>query len=271
MAQYIKVEKYPDKGYAIITIAKEPVNSFDTELWRALYDAFQSVESDPAMRGLIFVSGLKREVFSGGIDLKELYAPNTSAERYAVFWLALSKLLVGLYRSRLATMAAIQGACPAGGCAISMCCDTRVMTRRSGTIGLNEVPLGIPVPKFWAKLMGHIIGPKVAEQLVLTGRLVKAEEARQIGLVDELVDSTEQLLPRAEELMAVAVELPSEARAATKLSLRGEFAGAWEQYAQTQEAAFGWGAIAKPETVARMTATLQRLSGKGGGKPQAKL
>jgi 3,2-trans-enoyl-CoA isomerase len=270
MSQYIKVDKCPDKGYAIITIAKEPVNSFDTELWTALYNAFQSVESDAAMRGLIITSGLRREVFSGGIDLKELYAPNTSAERYARFWSALSNVLVGLYRSRLATLAAIKGACPAGGCAISMCCDMRLMTRRSGTIGLNEVPLGIPVPKFWAKLMGHIIGPKVAEQLVLTGRLVKAEEALQIGLVDELVDGAEELLPRAEQLMAVAVKLPGEARAATKLSLRGEFAGAWEEYAQTREATFGWGAIAKPETVARMTATLQRLSGKGS-KPQAKL
>jgi len=47
-----------------------------------------------------------------------------------------------LYMSRLATIAAIRGACPAGGCMMSMCCDHRVMSN-AGSIGLNEVQLGI--------------------------------------------------------------------------------------------------------------------------------
>jgi hypothetical protein len=47
-----------------------------------------------------------------------------------------------LYLSRLATIAAIRGACPAGGCMMSMCCDHRVMSS-VGSIGLNEVQLGI--------------------------------------------------------------------------------------------------------------------------------
>lgn len=58
-------------------------------------------------------------------------------------------------RSRLATLAAIRGACPAGGCAISLCCDARIMTAGNGTIGLNEVALGIPVPKYWVQVMAQ--------------------------------------------------------------------------------------------------------------------
>ncbi len=58
-----------------------------------------------------------------------------------------------------------------------MCCDHRVMSSQ-GTIGLNEVQLGIPVPKFWGLLMARIIGTKAADKLLLTGKLASAPEAK---------------------------------------------------------------------------------------------
>ena len=264
-SQYIKVEKNVDKGYAIITIAKEPMNSLDTELCTALYSAIKAVESDAAMKGLIITSGLKGEVFCYGLDpVKELYAPNTSAEQFSAFWPAFSKVLITLYRSRLATLAAIKGAAPAGGCLIALCCEKRLMTRQgSGTIGLNEVAMGIPVPTSLVKLMGQVTGAKVAEDMVVNGRAVKAEEALQMGLVDELVASADMLLPRAEELMAAAVKLPSEARATTKQLLRSDFAQAWENSAYSEEAALLWGALSRPETVALLGAIVARLTGAG--------
>jgi enoyl-CoA hydratase/carnithine racemase len=57
--------------------------------------------------------------------------------------------------------------------------------------------------------------------------------------------------------------LPGAARHATKLALRGEFERAWRAYALTEEAAFGWGAISDPATVARLRAVLERLSSPG--------
>lgn len=93
-----------------------------------------------------------------GNDINELYAPRTSPERYKQFWVTSNALMARLYSSPLATVAAIRGACPAGGCGLALCCDVRLMSREVGHIGLNEVALGIPVPLFWGRLMTRVIG-----------------------------------------------------------------------------------------------------------------
>lgn len=240
-------------------------------MWAALHAAVQSVEADSNMHGVIITSGLQRDVFTAGNDLKELYAPLTSAQQYAAFWEAQSRLLTGLYATRLATLAAIRGACPAGGCAIALCCDTRLMTASGGRggsfIGLNEVALGIPVPKYWAGVMANVIGHAPAERLLLCGTMVGPDQALKLGLVDELVQDKADLLPRAQALMAQMVKLPPVARAATKQRLRGDYSKAWLEYALSWEAGpEGFAQIAAPSTVAAVGAALQRLSGNAGAK-----
>lgn len=241
-------------------------------MWQAVHSALKAVEADAAMKGVIICSGLKRDIFTAGNDLKELYAPLTSAQQYSRFWEAQSRLLTDLYNSRLATIAAIRGACPAGGCAIALCCDVRIMTSSSGGfIGLNEVALGIPVPKYWAGVMAQVIGQAAAERLLLTGTMVQPQQAKDLGMVDELVDDKLQLLPRAQELMAQLVRLPTGARAATKQRMRGDYSKAWWEYAMQWEAGpEGFEQITNPATVAAVGGALQRLSG-GKVKPQPKM
>jgi len=80
--QYITVDRPPARPWALVTVAKEPVNSFDRELWAALGETLRALEADSSLRGVVLCSGLGRDVFTAGNDLKELYAPNTSAERW---------------------------------------------------------------------------------------------------------------------------------------------------------------------------------------------
>ncbi|KAG2448174.1 hypothetical protein HYH02_006759 [Chlamydomonas schloesseri] len=263
---YITTELRPG-GIAVVTMAKEPVNSMDLAMWRGLDAALQSLEADPAVLAVIFTSGLRRDVFSAGNDLLELYAPKTSAARYAEFWVAQNAFLVRLHRSRLATVAAIRGACPAGGCAISLCSDMRLMTPE-GAMGLNEVQLGIPVPKFWGLLMGRVVGPKVAEGVLLSGRMVGAAEAAQLGLVDGVVPA-ERLVEEALARAAAAAKQPPAARAATKLLLREDFCKAWEAYYPT-EPDFGWRFLSSPSTIKVLEGAMRRLSSKDK-KPAPKL
>ena len=148
---------------------------------------------------------------AAGNDINELYAPRTSQEQYKRFWVLsnhfLAQVNCGLssvwglsstlgsaldpssstqvYRSRLATVSAIKGACPAGGCCLSLCCDTRVMTEQ-GHIGLNEVALGIPVPVYWARLMAAVIGQGPAERLCFSATLLSPQEALRLGMVDKV-------------------------------------------------------------------------------------
>lgn len=79
--EFITVERPPGRAWALVSIAKEPVNSFDTALWSALRSTLVKLEGDQSLRGVVIASGLRKDVFTAGNDLKELYAPNTSAER----------------------------------------------------------------------------------------------------------------------------------------------------------------------------------------------
>lgn len=66
-------------GYAIVTLTKEPVNSLDLDAWQQLEQALTGLEQDPSVSGVIFASGLKRDVFSAGNDIMELYSPKVSS------------------------------------------------------------------------------------------------------------------------------------------------------------------------------------------------
>eukprot|EP00210_Caulerpa_lentillifera_P009672 g9228.t1 len=134
-------------NFAVVRLQKEPVNAMDLAFWKELSEVIQSLEEDPTIKGVIFCSGLTRDIFTAGNDLGELYAPNTSLKRYKVLWKTSNVFLAKLLYSPLITVAAIRGECPAGGCALSLCCDYRLMTD-FGRIGLNEVGLGIPVPHY---------------------------------------------------------------------------------------------------------------------------
>lgn len=77
---FLREERRPD-GYVIVSLCREPVNTLDLQLWRELKDSLTQLERDPSVQGVIYTSGLKRDVFTAGNDLAELYAPKTSEDR----------------------------------------------------------------------------------------------------------------------------------------------------------------------------------------------
>ncbi|KAI3425765.1 hypothetical protein D9Q98_007740 [Chlorella vulgaris] len=265
---FLRVERR--KGaYALVVLCREPVNTMNLSFWQQLTAVLDELEADPAMRGIIFCSGLRRDVFTAGNDINELYAPLTSHERYREFWLVSNRFLARLYTSPLVTVAAIRGACPAGGCCLSMCCDYRVMTE-SGSIGLNEVALGISVPKMWAGLMMRLIGTGPAEKLLQFAVMLQPGEAKELGLIDD-VASKEGLMAAAEQAMRQMLKSPDFSRADTKSKLRGDFAAEWARYAET-EVDGAWELLSSGPVKAQLAGVLERLSGgKKKGDPQSRL
>jgi len=79
-SSYLRVEV--KSNYAIINLQREPVNTMNLAMWEQLMAALDSLETNPEVRGVIFQSGLQRDVFTAGNDILELYAPKTSKERY---------------------------------------------------------------------------------------------------------------------------------------------------------------------------------------------
>lgn len=246
-------------NYAVVTICKEPVNSMDYELWSELGIVLKELEADDKVHGAIFETGLKKDVFTSGNDINELYIPGTTKQRFVKFWTAQTMFLVNLYRSPLITIAAIRGACPAGGCIVALCCDYRIQTDIPGAvIGLNEVALGIGVPRYWTNVMAALIGGRQTETLLLTAAMPKAAEAHRMGLIDKLV-TKEELMPAATKVMESLLKFPRSGQILTKTSLRMDLAKQWEEYC-AEEAETVYGVLAAPNSVKALGGVLQRLS-----------
>jgi 3,2-trans-enoyl-CoA isomerase len=256
-------------GVAVMTLAKEPVNSMDLAFWQELFAKFEDLEKDEAVRAVVFRSGLKRNVFTAGLDLKELFAPKTSRERQLEFWRALTKTAVRVYASPLVTVAAIRGACPAGGCLLSLCCDYRIIDK-DGVMGLNEVALGIPVPTFWAELMVSVVGKREGELMLQKGLLYRSADLLRVSMVDEVLESGDEVLPAAVAEAQRWLQNPDSGRIETKLVLRSDLATRWAA-GTDKEAESVWDSTSKPSTIASLQKVIERLSGGGKKAPAAKL
>ncbi|KAI8897033.1 ClpP/crotonase-like domain-containing protein [Globomyces pollinis-pini] len=259
MPEFLKIEI--KKNFAIVSIKRDPVNSMHLPLWKELAQMLSDLESNEKVRGLIITSGLSRPIFTAGNDLTELHAPKTSHERYTEFWRVSNTFLADLSTTSLVTVAAIHGACPAGGCCLSMCCDYRIATD-DVTMGLNEVALGIPVPAVWIKLMSDLIGKGKTDKIVQFAIMVPAKQCKEIGLIDEIV-SKDQLIPAAETLLKQLLKLPDPGRAIVKGHLRNQLAAEWTDSERlTNESDMGWSMLSLPSTVKALDGVFARLAAK---------
>lgn len=152
----------------------------------------------------------------------EMHKPDE--KRLTDFWHSFQQLYIDLYGTRLATIAAITGHAPAAGCMLALSCDYRIMTdssadKKPATIGLNEVQLGICAPPWLGQQFIDTVGQRHAELGLSLGLLYKPEEARAIGLVDELAPA-DKVLTRAQQEAAKWSKIPPKARYASKLLAR---------------------------------------------------
>lgn len=147
-----------------------------------------------------------------------MYKPDP--KRMRDFWRTLQDVWIKLYGSSFPTAAAIHGHAPAGGCFLSMSCEYRVMCPKN-TIGLNETQLGIVAPWWFMVSMKNTISPRQAEMALTLGTLFKTDEALRIGMIDEVAANKTEAIAKCEKFLLKFQKIPSEARAATKLGLRG--------------------------------------------------
>jgi 3,2-trans-enoyl-CoA isomerase len=166
---------------------------------------------------------------------------------------------VSLYRTRLVSICAIQGFCPAAGTAIALCCDYRI-AEPSTVMGLNEVALGIPVPKFWAALLEKSLGNRaLSDSMLLNARMISSSEALKAGLLNEVAESADQVLKLAAAAASLQLKNPDGGRVLTKLSLRGAYANEWEEFSPL-EAEGGWQALTQPATIKALEGVFKRLA-----------
>ncbi|MFT4249537.1 MAG: enoyl-CoA hydratase/isomerase family protein [Pseudomonas sp.] len=219
----MSIETFEHGPIREIRLARPPVNALDTALCRALSGAVAQAQADGA--AAIVLSGGER-VFSGGLDVPHLLAHGDDRARLLESWNAFFEAAQALAGSAIPVVAAIGGHAPAGGCVLALCCDYRIMAHspdpaRPHAIGLNEVQVGLIAPEGIQRLLRRVVGPRLAERLLVTGELVPAERAAQIGLVDELVDGA-SVVARAVAWLQTLLALPRAPMLATRAIARAD-------------------------------------------------
>ena len=205
-----------ESGVAKLLMNRPPVNSLNLELLQGLRASLEEVHADKSVKGLVLGTA-KPGIFSAGLDITEMHDPDEA--RLNEFWRTLQEVWLSLYGARLPVIAAVEGHAPAGGCLLAMACDERVMATGKFKMGLNETILGIVAPPFFIDTMVNTIGHRETERMLGLGMQVDAEAAVRIGMVDEAVP-LEDVMPRAEALLANWMKIPAAARFETKTRLR---------------------------------------------------
>jgi enoyl-CoA hydratase/carnithine racemase len=103
---------------------------------------------------------------------------------------------------------AITGHAPAGGIVLALFGDYRIMPRGDFITGLNEVQVGLVVSAVIYKALERAVGPRTAEKILVAGKILKSQQALEIGLIDELADDPDDVVRRAVNWCEQMLALP---------------------------------------------------------------
>ena len=183
-------------GILYLTLNRPEVrNALSPEMWQDIRDAVAQARRDDSIRVLI-ISGAGDKALASGADIQELHDRYYMDQMIGTATTALREL-EELYKP---VICAINGYALGGGCELAEACDLRVATRRS-KFGQPEINLGIIPGAGGTQRLVRLVGLGKAKELIYTGRIISAEEAQSIGLVNIVTeDSREALMAEAEKL-----------------------------------------------------------------------
>lgn len=201
-----------DGELATITFNRpEKHNAISPEMIDELLQALDAVERSTARVGILTGAG---KAFCSGMDLEALKVVATqSPEQNIEDSQRMAAMFRRLWSYPKPLIAAVNGAAIAGGCGLATLCDFTLAVPKA-KFGYTEVRIGF-VPAIVSVFLTRQISEKRARDLLLTGRLLEAAEARQIGLVTEVIPA-EKLMPRAREIATTLLGASPTGLAATK-------------------------------------------------------
>jgi methylglutaconyl-CoA hydratase len=197
---------------ALITLNRpEKRNAISMALIHELMAAFAELERSDAR--VVIITGAGKS-FCAGMDLDELKSlTGRSREDSQRDSETMARLFRGVYDFPKPLIAAVNGPAIAGGCGIATLCDFTLASTEA-KFGYTEVRIGF-LPAIVSTFLLRQIGEKHARDLLMTGRIITAEEAARIGLINEVL-APESLISRAYELAAQLIENSPTSLTATK-------------------------------------------------------
>lgn len=180
----VSVEYSADRSICYVRIDNEENNNvLDLKVILDLNDALRTADRDEEVNGIIL--GSVGELFCSGADLSEIAGADLEE---GTRWLnAYYDNLEVLKDTGKPTVAAVTGPCVAGGQELVMGCDL-IVAGESSKFGQPEVFVGSTAGSGGLQMLPLMVGERRAREILLTGRMVEAEEAYDIGLINRLVD-----------------------------------------------------------------------------------
>lgn len=206
------IERELNDHILTLRLAHGKASAMDVELCEALSRELREAEGSDAKAVILTGTG---SIFSAGVDLYRM--TNEGAGYVERFFPALRESLHALFTFSKPIVAAVNGHAIAGGCLLAAACDYRLMS--AGKIGVPELIVGVPFPAIAVEILKYACG-RDAQSLIYSGRTVTPDEAKLVGLIDE-VAAPDFLHARAEVVARELAAIDSRNFAITKKQLRG--------------------------------------------------
>ncbi len=218
----------------IVLNKPEKRNALSVDMWAKIPQLIEQATSDPKTK-VILVHGGDAGAFAAGADISEFEQTYATSETAKAAGDAIAAALEAIDNSPKPTIAAIEGACVGGGVSLAMACDLRVASEGS-KFGVTPGKLGLVYPAGDTRRLLEAIGPSATKDILLTGRIFLADEAKEMGLVDRLSskgDALETAYKFANEIASIS----QWSTRATKKMIKGIQAG-WQDLTPEAEALF---------------------------------
>ena len=210
-----------DGAVAVLSIDRpDALNALDVPTLTSLRDQLMTLREDDGVRTIV-LTGAGDRAFAAGADIKYMSGLDPSGARE---WGELGQRVAQLLEiAPKPTIAAVNGFALGGGCELALACDIRYAAS-TAKLGQPEINLGIIPGWGGTQRLARVCGLGVAKELVLTGRILDADDALRIGLVNAVFEPAELLERTLETARLIASKSPL-AIAAAKRALNHALQG----------------------------------------------
>ena len=181
----------------VVLDCPEKHNVLDLGGWSALADAFDELSKNVDI-GCVIIRGAGDRSFSTGSDISSFADQRDTPEDARRYSEAITQGMNAVRECRNPTLGLIEGLCVGGGMEIAACCDVRICGR-SSRFGAPINRLGLTMSHDELEPLIALLGPGPVLEILLTGDLIGAERAREIGLVNRIVEDGE-VIPAGRDL-----------------------------------------------------------------------
>ena len=200
-----------NEGVCIVKINRpSKLNAMNVDVAKEIISTFKELDKDDSVR-VIILTGEGDKAFSAGADIE--YMSKISPDESEVYAKLGQEVTATIENVTKPTIAAVNGFALGGGCEVAMSCDIRIASDNA-KLGQPEVTIGIPPGWGGTQRLMRIVGIAKAKELVFSGKMIKASEAKEIGVVNNVV-SQESLM---EEAMNMAKAIAANASLAVHMS-----------------------------------------------------